>query len=68
MSETNPNTITIDSIAYDRAGLSEEALNQIGNLQATERKISETEQHLAMLKAACMAYANALKTALPANG
>jgi len=67
MSDTNSSTITIDGVAYERESLSEEARNQIVNLQGTERKITETEQHLVILKTARMAYANALKAALPTN-
>lgn len=67
MSKTNPNTITIDGVSYDRTSLSDEARSQIANLQVVDRKIAEAEADLSIMRTARMAYANALKTALPTN-
>ena len=57
-------TITIDEKDYDLDDLSDEAKAQLQALQATERRIIETQQELAILQTARMAYAGALKSLL----
>ena len=56
--------ITIDGVEYDSESLSDEAKAQIGSLQATEQKIAQTQQDLAILQTARNAYAAALKDIL----
>ncbi|MEX6509235.1 hypothetical protein [Jiella sp. M17.18] len=65
MSLTDPNTVIFDDVAYDASSLSKEAMGHVANLQVTDRKIAETEQDLAILRTARMAYASALRAALP---
>ena len=67
MSEANSQTIIIDGIEYNGASLSDEARDQITNLQVVDRKIAEAEADLAILKTARATYANALSAALPTN-
>ena len=57
-------TITIDDVEYDLAELSEEAKAQIQALQATDRRIAEAQQDLAILQTARNAYAMALQELL----
>ena len=57
-------TITIDNVEYDLAELSEDAKAQIQALQATDRKIAEAQQDLAILQTARNAYAMALQELL----
>ena len=57
-------TITIDDVEYDLAELSEDAKAQIQALQATDRKIAEAQQDLAILQTARNAYAMALQELL----
>ena len=56
--------LTIDGVEYDSESLSDEAKAQIGSLQATEQKIAQTQQDLAILQTARNAYAAALKDIL----
>ena len=65
MSLTDPNTVIFDDVAYDASSLSKEAMSHVANLQVTERRIAEAEQDLAIFRTARLAYANALKAALP---
>ena len=44
--------LTIDGIEYDSEALSDEAKAQIVSLQATEQKIAQTQQELAILQTA----------------
>ena len=57
-------TITIDGKDYDLDDLSDEAKNQLQALQATDRRIRETQQELAILQTARLAYAAALQSIL----
>ena len=57
--------ITIDGKEYDLGQLSEAAKQQLVSLQFVDRKISDLQAELAVLQTARMAYANALKAALP---
>ena len=65
MNDTTAATITIDGQQYDLNSLSDEARSQITNLQVVDQKIAETQQTLAILQTARIAYAGALKAALP---
>ena len=66
-SPTSTGTLTIDGIEYVVDQLSEEARNQVVNLQATDREIARLKQQLAIAQTARVAYAAALKKALPAK-
>lgn len=59
--------LTIDGIEYDSEALSDEAKAQIVSLQATEQKIAQTQQELAILQTARNAYAAALKDLLSSD-
>jgi hypothetical protein len=65
---TPPQTgkLVIDGVEYAIDQLSDEAKAQIGNLQATEQELTRLKQQTAIVQTARMAYANALKKALPA--
>ncbi len=56
--------ITIDGKEYELDSLSEETKNQLISLQVCDQKIQSTQQELAILQTARMAYANALKELL----
>ena len=60
-------TITIDDVSYELDMLSDDAKAQIQALQATDRKIAEAQQDLAILQTARNAYAMALQDLLPAT-
>lgn len=57
--------ITIDGDTYDVQHLSEEAKAQIAALRATDQRIAENQQELAILQTARNAYAAALRALLP---
>lgn len=57
--------VTIDGKEYDSDKLSEEARNNILNVQYCEKRMKELQRELAMAQTARNAYANALKGALP---
>ena len=57
-------TITIDDIEYEVDDLSDEAKAQLTALQATDRRILEAQQDVAILQTARNAYATALKSLL----
>jgi hypothetical protein len=57
-------TIKIDDAEYEMDDLSDEAKAQLQALQATDRRIIEAQQELAILQTARMAYAAALKSLL----
>lgn len=59
--------VTIDNIEYSLDQLSDDAKSQLTNLQLVDQKIASIQQELAMMQTARMAYANALKSELPAN-
>ncbi|MAC47811.1 MAG: hypothetical protein CMI12_13295 [Oceanospirillum sp.] len=59
--------ITIDGKEYDLESLSPETRNQLVSLQVCDQKIQSTQQELAILQTARIAYANALKELLPKN-
>lgn len=67
MSDTTAASIAIDGQQYDINSLSDEARSQITNLQVVDQKIAEAQQTLAILHTARIAYAGALKAALPAS-
>ena len=57
--------VTIDGKEYDTDALSDEAKNNIQNVQYCEKKMGELRRELAMAQTARNAYAQALKSALP---
>lgn len=57
--------ITINGEAYNKADLSENAINQIMNVRATDQEIGRLQQQLAIAQTARAAYANALANELP---
>lgn len=57
-------TITIDGVDYDVDTLSEEAKAQLISLQATDQKITQAQQDLAIFQTARVAYAAALNQLL----
>ena len=58
-------TITIDNEDYVLEDLSEEARAQLASLQVTDAEIQRLQMLMAITQTARMAYANALKQALP---
>ncbi|NJM32226.1 MAG: hypothetical protein HC848_04315 [Limnobacter sp.] len=56
--------IKIDNIEYDTDALSENARNQVINLQVVDQKIHALHQELAIMQTARAAYSNALRVAL----
>jgi hypothetical protein len=61
-------TIKIDNKDYDTDNLSTEAKQQLQMLSITESEIKRLQAQLAIAQTARIAYANALKAALPAIG
>lgn len=57
--------ITIDGKEYDTDTLSDEAKNNIQNVQYCEQKMAELRRELAVAQTARNAYAQALKGSLP---
>ena len=60
-------TITIDNKPYELDSLSDEAKQQLQMLQITEAEIGRLNAQLAIAQTARIAYANALKAALPVS-
>ncbi|TRW92018.1 DUF6447 family protein [Candidatus Methylobacter oryzae] len=60
-------TITIDNVEYDTDNLSDQARQQLQMLQVTEQEINRLNAQLAITQTARIAYANALKVALPVS-
>ena len=58
-------TITIDNQNYDLETLSDEAKNQLVSLQFVDAELQRLNAQAAVLQTARLAYANALKDALP---
>ena len=58
-------TITIDNVDYDTDKLSDEAKAQLGSIQYVDQELARLQAQAAALQTARMAYANALKDALP---
>ena len=58
-------TVTIDEIEYDLDKLSDEAKNQLVSLQYVDQELQKLNAQAAVLQTARMAYAEALKEALP---
>ncbi|MEI8236153.1 MAG: DUF6447 family protein [Methylococcaceae bacterium] len=58
-------TVTIDDKEYDLDQLSEEAKNQLVSLQFVDQELQRLNAQAAVLQTARLAYANALKEALP---
>lgn len=59
--------ITIDGVSYQLDALSQEARQQLTNVQVTDSEIARLQAQLAMLTTARAAYASALKDVLPAQ-
>lgn len=57
--------VTIDGKEYDTDKLSEEARNNLLNIQFCEQRIAELQRQTAMAQTARNAYAQALKGQLP---
>ena len=57
--------ISIDGKEYDSAALSEEARNNLQNIQFCEQKMNDLKRDLAIVQTARNAYAQALKGQLP---
>lgn len=64
---TKEPTLTIDGIEYLVADLSENAKQQVANLNVTDTEIEKLKQQLAITETARKAYAKALSEALPAS-
>ena len=62
---TNMPTITIDDKLYDVDTLSDEAKEQLQNLQFVDSELARLQAQIAVLQTARMAYAKALQAALP---
>jgi hypothetical protein len=58
-------TVTIDDKEYDLDRLSDEAKNQLMSLQYADQELQKVNAQAAILQTARMAYAEALKEALP---
>jgi hypothetical protein len=58
-------TVTIDDKDYNLDKLSEEAKNQLVSLQYVDQELQKLNVQAAVLQTARMAYAQALKDALP---
>lgn len=58
-------TVTIDDIEYDLDKLSDEAKNQLVSLQFVDQELQKLNAQAAVFQTARMAYAEALKEALP---
>ncbi len=59
--------ITIDNQDYDTEKLSDDAKAQLISIQYVDQELARLQAQGAALQTARMAYANALKEALPAN-
>lgn len=57
--------ITIDNQAYELDSLSDEAKAQLASLQFVDQELARLQAQAAALQTARIAYANALKAALP---
>lgn len=60
--------IKIDNKEYDTDKLSDEAKNQLTNLQFTDQEIQRLQIKMAIAQTARNAYAQALSAALPLQG
>ena len=58
-------TITIDGATYQVDELSEDAQAQLASLQYVDQELARLQAQTAALQTARIAYANALKAALP---
>ena len=58
-------TITIDGATYQVDDLSEEAQAQLASLQYVDQELTRLQAQTAAMQTARIAYANALKAALP---
>lgn len=63
--ETPMPTIRIDNIDYDLDSLSAEAKAQLQSIQFVDQELARLQAQVAAMQTARMAYANALKAALP---
>ncbi len=58
-------TISIDNIDYDTSNFSDEAKAQLVSLQFCDQELARLQAQAAAYQTARLAYANALKQALP---
>jgi len=65
MADEQQQTVTIDGTEYNVADLSENAKQQVANLQVTDAEIEKLKQQLAIYQTARTAYARALGGELP---
>ena len=59
--------VTIDGKEFDTDNLSEDAKKQLMSLQICDQRIQTLQRDLAITQTARIAYADALKAALPAE-
>lgn len=64
--ESSMPTINIDNQIYDLVSLSDDAKAQLASLQYVDQELAKLQMQMAAMQTARMAYANALKAALPA--
>ena len=60
-------TVTINGVNYNIDDLSEDAQAQFASLQYVDQELARLQAQTAALQTARIAYANALKAALPAS-
>ncbi len=60
-------TVTIDGVEYELDTLSEEAKAQISSIQATDVKIAQAQQDIAILQTAKNTYSQALREMLESS-
>lgn len=65
MADEQQQTVTIDGTEYNVADLSDNAKQQVANLQVTDAEIEKLKQQLAIYQTARTAYARALSEELP---
>ncbi len=59
--------VTVDGREYDSENMSDEAKQQLANVQICEQQIQKLQREIAIAKTARQAYVGALKEALPAD-
>ena len=60
-------TVTIDGVEYELDALSEEAKAQISSIQATDVKIAQAQQDIAIFQTAKNTYSQALREMLESS-
>ncbi|MBO9432437.1 MULTISPECIES: DUF6447 family protein [unclassified Sulfitobacter] len=59
--------VTIDGREYDSDNLSDDAKQQLANVQICEQQVQKLQREIAITQTARQAYIGALKEALPAD-